>query len=180
MSGSDTEQEHPSDCFSGPPAKGLELSFTTTHNNLFSKVVLLPKTKAQAGCGCSTNLQTPSSVLPNGKPDTDWQSGCWCLPPKESVWMRGECNGIPLAISSISLDIAQKFAVPGSRGLPVQVSISCLVLHTYNCLQALAPHWTLRSPPTNHLILASLVLWPRPAELSHRAFWWHQSPHLCI
>lgn len=102
MSGSDTEQEHPSDCFSGPPAKGLELSFTTTHNNLFSKVVLLPKTKAQAGCGCSTNLQTPSSVLPNGKPDTDWQSGCWCLPPKESVWMRGECNGIPPAISSVA------------------------------------------------------------------------------
>lgn len=132
MSGSDAEQEHPSDCFSGPPAKGLESSFTTTHNNLFSKVVLLPKTKAQAGCGCSTNLQTPSSVLPNGKPDTDWQSGCWCLPPKESS---GDFQ------RSITLDITQKFAVPGSRRLPVEVNISCLVLHTYNCIQALAPHW---------------------------------------
>lgn len=37
MSGSDTEQEHPSDCFSPTASQRLEELFTTTHNNLFPK-----------------------------------------------------------------------------------------------------------------------------------------------
>lgn len=175
MSGSDIEQEHPSDCFSWPPAKGLEWSFTTAHNNLFSKVVLLTKTKAQAGCGCPAKLQTPPFVLLNGKPDTGWQSGCWCLPPNACERVRVE--GRRMQWNPTGVFQQSPGQAPEVCRLPVEFSISWLVLLTSNCLQALAPRWlsdllqlitssrTRRSPS-------------RPAEFGHRAFWRHQILHL--
>lgn len=161
MNGSDIEQEHPSDCFSWPGAKGLEWSFTTAHNNLFSKVVLLTKTKAQAGCGCPTKLQTPSFVRLNGKPDTEWQSECWCLPPvNEFVWKR-RMQWNPAGVFQRS---------PGQFSqVPSQVEAS----PDWSCSpKTFSPHWLSD--------LLQLITSSRTAEFGHKAFWRHQIPHLGI
>lgn len=84
MSASDTEQEHPSKCFSQPSAKGLEGFFTTAHNNLLTKI------KVQTGHGCPTKLWIPPFNLLFGKTDTEWQRGCWCLPPNACELLHGE------------------------------------------------------------------------------------------
>lgn len=80
MSGSDIQPEHPSDWFSWSPAKGLNGLSPPPTPISFPKV-LFTKTKTQACCGCPTKLQTPPFVLLNGKPDNEWQSGCWCFSP---------------------------------------------------------------------------------------------------
>lgn len=60
------------------PQQSLFQNFSTHKNKTPSRLWL------------SYKATTSPFVCPNGKPDTRWQSRCWCLPPNACKWVCAE------------------------------------------------------------------------------------------